>query len=113
MDNNHLIQEAKQHFNEPILIMLDLCRCVGYAEDDADCYLLVRWPSMGLTEGGTITRHTFVGGYTYLDRLKGQNSVTSRDGEEWDDFTRLDTLLEINGAPKEKEFICRIEGSRT
>jgi hypothetical protein len=99
----HLFQEAKQHFNEPILIGFDLCRCVGYAEDDDDCYLMIRDPRRGLIW------HTFVGGYVYLDSLKGQNRCSSSStGEEWDDFTRLDSLLELNGAPKEAEFILNL-----
>jgi hypothetical protein len=92
-----LLQEAKTHFNEPILVVFDLCRCVGYAEDDADCYLVVRHPRRGLIW------HTFVGGYTYLDALKGRNPAG-----EWDDLTRLDSLLALNGAPKEPEFICEM-----
>jgi tRNA(His) 5'-end guanylyltransferase len=75
MEEN-LYQEAKQHFNEPILIMFDLCRCVGYAEDDMDCYLIVR------DQRGKLRKHTFVGGYTYLDLLKGQGCCTSTTGEE-------------------------------
>jgi hypothetical protein len=54
-------------------------------------------------------KHTMVGGYVYLGCLKGQEHVTSKTGEEWDDFTRLDTMLELNGAGKEQEFLCEIE----
>jgi hypothetical protein len=98
----HLFQEAKQHFNEPILIGFDLCRCVGYAEDDDDCYLIIRDPREGLVW------HTFVGGYVYLDSLKGKDPAESPTGEKWDDFTRLDSLLALNGAPPEEKFICEL-----
>lgn len=94
------IKEVRSHFNEPILMCFDLARCVGYAEDDDDCYIIVRYPCRGLVW------HTFVGGYYYLDRIKRQGYVKSKTGEDWDDFTRLDDLLEINCAPREKEFIC-------
>lgn len=101
--NAELREEALAHFNEPILVMFDLCRCVGYAEDDKDCYLVVRHPREGLIW------HTFVGGYTYLDCLKGRNHQKSRlTSEEWDDFTQLDSLLALNGAPREPKFICEL-----
>lgn len=105
--NHEFCYEAKRHFNEPILIGFDLCRCIGYAEDEEDCYLLVQHPNYGRV------KHTFVGGYTYLNCLKGQGYVESTSGEDWDDFFRLDTLLELNGAPKEQEFICEIEEAKT
>jgi hypothetical protein len=86
------------------LIGFDVCRCVGYAEDDYDCYLIVNIPRKG------ILWHTSIGGYMYLDILKGQDQVISNTtGEIWDDFTRLDSLLELNGVPKVKEFIIRIQ----
>jgi hypothetical protein len=97
-----LLQEAEQHFNEPILIGLEVSRCVGYAEDEDDCYLIVNVPRRGLAW------HMFVGGYTYLDVLKGQGRCESPTGEEWDDFTRLDSLLEVNGVPKVTEFIISL-----
>lgn len=102
-----LLEEARKHFNEPILIGFDLCRCIGYAEDDEDCYLIVNVPRRGLVW------HTFVGGYTYLSILKGQEQVTSKTGEEWNDFTRLDSLLELNGIPKVKEMIILNETQRS
>jgi hypothetical protein len=96
-----LLQEARDHFNEPILVGFDLCRCVGYAEDDEDCYLIVNVPRRGLVW------HTFVGGYTYLTILKSQDKCG-----EWNDFTRLDSLLELNGIPKVKEMIILNETQR-
>jgi hypothetical protein len=101
--NSDFLEEVKQHFNEPILIGFDLCRCVGYGEDDTDCYLIVRHPNRGLFW------HTMVGGYVYLGLLKGQNLCTLKNGEECDDFTRLDSLLAWNGVPPEMQFICECQ----
>lgn len=98
----HTYRDALKHFNEPILIGFDLCRCVGYAEDWEDCYLIISNPHRGLAYC------TMVGGYIYLDGLKGQNHVKPSSGEEWDDYTRLDDLLELNGAPKVDKFICEV-----
>lgn len=100
----NLLQEAMAHFNEPILMGFNLCRLIGYSEDDEDCYMIVFDPRRGRY------KNTFVGGYTYLDCLKQQGQVRSVSGEDWNDFTRLDSLLELNGAPKAPEFIVEVEG---
>jgi hypothetical protein len=89
--------EVKAHFNEPILIWSTLCRCVGYAEDEWDCYIIVD------EIGGRRGYVSLVGGFIYLDRLKGQG-----EGGEWDDLKRLDLLLELNGAPKVNEFVLEV-----
>jgi hypothetical protein len=104
--NQELLEEARRHFNEPMLSGFSLCRCIGYAEDEHDCYLIV-------SQGGERQWITFVGGYTYLDALKRQNKCLI-DGKEWDDFARLDSLLSLNGAPREPEFSgVRAEGILT
>lgn len=97
--NQDFLEEIKRHFNEPVLMSFDLARVIGYGEDDEDCYIIVLYPRRG------IGRCTMVGGYTFLDRLKGQNHVRSTSGEDWDDFTRLDTLLQLNGALRAEEFL--------
>ena len=97
-----LEQMCRDHFNEPVLTMFDLGRLVGYAEDDSDCYLIVNYPNG--TDRQTVW-HTCVSGYTFLRRLKGQELVISYQGERWDDFHRLDNVLELNGCPKVPEFI--------
>lgn len=98
-----LYEEVKKHFNEPVIIGFNLCRIIGYAEDDEDCYLIYKHPIKGSRWC------TLVGGYTYLDSLKDQGvtipSYPSFPGERWTDFSRLDGMLELNGAPKEKNFI--------
>jgi hypothetical protein len=94
------------HFNEPIIVCFDVVRLIGYGEDDSDCYLICQHPEY--PDGKTVW-HTAVGGYVFLDRLKGQDHVRSTHGEEWDDFTRLDNFLSLNGAPRAKEFKVVIE----
>ena len=100
-------QMCVDHFNEPVLIGFDLARLIGYAEDAEDCYLIVKY-SQPRYNDSRIVWHTAVGGYMFLDKLKGQNHVVptnpSFEGEVWDDFIRLDYLLEVNNVPKEKEF---------
>jgi hypothetical protein len=95
-----LFQEAKKHFNEPILIGFTLCRCIGYAEDDDDCYLIVKSRERG------VFWHTFVGGYVYLGILKTQGGIKASHSDEiLTDYFRLDEILKLNGVPKEKEFL--------
>ena len=97
LDMPELCEEIKQRFNEPILIGLNVCRLIGYAEDSMDCYLIVK------SRDRTFW-NTMVGGYTYLDCLKQQGVVTAHNGEIWNDYTRLDSELEGEGISKETEF---------
>lgn len=92
-----------KHFNEPVLIGLDVCRLIGYAEDDFDAYLICRRP------GGKLLYMTCVGGYIFLNPLKNKGYTKSATGEEWDDFSRLDNLLTLNDCPKEESFIIEFE----
>lgn len=98
-----LEDEFRSHFNEPVISGDRIMRCVGFGEDDSDFYVLLK------DMNGRIIWHTAVGGYTFLNRLKGQNYVMGqkdgKDWEEWDDFKRLDNFLELNGAKKEDEFL--------
>lgn len=99
------------HFNEPVLVD-KIGRCIGYAEDEQDCYIIIAYPGDWDKEfnkrESKIVWHTCVGGYIWLHRLKGQNLVypnyPSYVGEIWDDFERLDMQLSLNGCPKQKEF---------
>lgn len=86
---------CRDHFNEPVLLHTELGRCIGYAEDERDCYIIVK------SADGHVYWHTCVGGYVWLDRLKGQDPAG-----DWDDFVRVDRDLE-HRCPKEKEFICK------
>jgi hypothetical protein len=102
-----LRKEVENHFNEPVLVMSSLGRVVGYAEDDEDCYMIVRYPNPKAHSQYYVS---MVGGYTYLDRLNGQNYAASpHTGEEWDDFSRLSTWLELNGCPKEEKFLLEVK----
>lgn len=95
--NPDLRDEVLAHFNEPILLDLHVARCIGYAEDEIDAYLVVRRPH---PHRDTIWC-TMVGGYLFLDRLRAQNAGVTPEGERWDDLTRLEALLASSGAPRE------------
>jgi hypothetical protein len=99
-----LLEEIRSRFNQPVLTSDGVGRIVGYSEDSCDCYIIIQYPRPGVRMNSRIY-HTMVGGYYWLDRLKGQNLVISYNGEEWDDYYRIDNMLELNGAPKEKEFL--------
>jgi hypothetical protein len=97
---------CRSHFNEPLIVGFEIARLIGYGEDDSDCYLICQHPKY---PDGETKWWTAVGGYTFLDRLKGQGYVRSTSGEDWDDFWRLDNFLSLNGAPKADEFKVVIE----
>lgn len=80
-------QTAKDHFNKPMMSGMELCRCVGYAEDEEDCYLIVKRPYKDLLW------ISMVGGYFFFTNDTGS------------DYCRIDRLLEYNGAPKVQEMI--------
>jgi hypothetical protein len=97
-----MMAEVRAHFNEPIIcgMGMEVVRCVGYGESAIDCYLIYK------DQDGKLCWNTMVGGYHWLDRLKGQCMTGyGPDGEAWDDFYRIDSFLELNGCPKEPEFI--------
>lgn len=83
-----------QHFNEPVLFGSTLARLVGFGEDEDDFYYIC------IEIGGRVVWYSMAAGFISLTRLKGQDLVISHNGEEWDDFHRLDKLLSYNGAPK-------------
>lgn len=86
-----LFDEVRFHFNQPILVGFRLGRLIGYGEDLSDCYMIV------LHSGGLIEYQTMVGGYVYLDDHL----------PEWE-LEGLDTILELNGAPKQASFRLQI-----
>ncbi len=105
MNNIHnklLYDEAISHFNEPVIVGIELCRLIGYGETGVDCYFIYR------KHNGENFWQSCVGGSHWLNHLKGQNYVKSTSGEDWDDFYRLDNSLALNGCPKEKEFMLVI-----
>lgn len=96
-----------EHFNQPILSSWSVVRCLGYAETDMDCYVVVQCPHRG------VYWNTGVGGYISLSRLKGQEYVRSTSGEDWDDHYRLSHQLELNGVPLAEKFTsCFQDGER-
>jgi hypothetical protein len=88
---------CRDHFNEPFLLCGEVARCIGYGEDERDCYIITR------RRDGEVVWATCVGGYVWLDRLKGQGYVKAHNGEDWDDLTRLE--IELRRCPREPEFI--------
>ena len=102
LHNQELYEMALRHFNEPMLNLLEVVRLVGYGETGVDCYLIAMKPR------GDVIWITCVGGYTFLDRLRGQNYVKSSSGEDWDDLYRLDNSLALNGCPRANEFRLEI-----
>lgn len=100
---NNIKEMCELHFNEPIIIGFDIVRLIGYGETARDCYLICSSPYNG------IFWHTAVGGYTFLNLLTDQGYIKSTEGEDWDDFFRLDNLLELNNAPKVDNFIIDIQ----
>lgn len=107
--------EFESHFNEPVLVCDKLARVIGYGEDDCDCYLIVQYlRDQYHNPEGKIEWCTAVGGYYWLNILKQQGIVHAYNGEIWNDFTRLDTLLELNGAPKKGAFYVELwDGTET
>lgn len=95
---------CRAHFNEPILTFFEIGRLIGFAEDDHDFYLIIRYPHR--PEPKTVY-HTAVGGYTFLNCLKFQEFYVTKDGEVGDDLSRLDTMLALNGVPPEPVFIVK------
>lgn len=103
---NPIFEEVKKHFNEPVLYGTQLGRLIGYARDMHDQYHIVAYP--GYPESKIIW-HTAVGGYIFLDALKGQNVVNATNGEVWDDFFRMNNLLSCNNCPEVDEMIIEIK----
>lgn len=106
--SRELHEMALAHFNEPMLTYYGLARCVGYAETAVDCYIIAHAPQTE-SEDERLVWLTCVGGYTWLDRLKGQGYVKADNGEDWDDLTRLSGDLTRAGAPPADVFILELK----
>lgn len=100
--NKLLYNEAIRHFNEPVLLHLNVVRLIGYAETAVDCYWIVNEPRKG------ISWSSCVGGLIYLSTLKEQGVVHADNGEIWTDYSRIDSWLELNGAPKVQAFVLQV-----
>lgn len=99
-----LLAEARSHFNEPVIHLLSVARCIGYGEDADDCYFILRRPDPHADELWA----SCCGGTTFLNSLDKQNYVISIDYREWDDLIRLDNTLALNGAPKANELVVKL-----
>lgn len=109
--DNELEMEVRAHFNEPMLSGWEIGRCVGYAEDDSDCYIIINFPNGSRRKS---VWATMVGGYTWLGSLRNEGVVYAFNGEIWNDLYRLDSSLELNGCPKVAEFeVVRRDQSHT
>ncbi len=96
---------CKMHFNEPVLLGMTVGRLIGYGETAVDCYYIAH------EMGGGIIWHTAVGPCMTLRALQDQDKVIPLDpsnGTEWNNFTRLDSWLALNGAPRAEAFVCEI-----
>jgi hypothetical protein len=100
-----IIKQIKKHLNEPILITFDVGRLVGFAEDSRDYYYIIKQPAY---PNGKILYSSCVGGFTSLRKLKNQNKVITETGEIWDDYSRLDDILTMNGASKVDEIMMSV-----
>jgi len=66
---SELEMEVRAHFNEPMLSGWEIGRCVGYAEDESDNYIIISFPN-----GSKRSKvwATLVGGYTWLSSLRNK-----------------------------------------
>ena len=105
--NEVLYHQALAHFNEPVLIIFGVGRLIGYQETREDCYWIIMMP------WEKVEYHSCVGGFTALTTLKTQNIVVpsspSFPGEIWTDYTRIDSLLQLNGAPRQEKFRLELD----
>lgn len=90
--------ECRDMFNQVVLTWDGIARLIGYAENERDCYYILKFP------GNVIQYHSAVGGVISLQLLKGQGIIVSTEGELWNDYHRLDTWLTLNGCEIEDEF---------
>lgn len=102
--NTELYEFVREHFNEPVLFLTELGRCVGYAEDDDDCYMIVDFPFPRKRR----VKISMVGVYTFFTGLKGQSGRILATGEYWDDYLRIDCELTLSQVPKLDEFVLEI-----
>jgi hypothetical protein len=93
---------CQRYFNKVVLDGWDAVRLIGYGETAVDCYYIYLSPRRGIYWSSA------VGGPATLDGLHGQQYILSSEGEHWDNYTRLDGLLSLNGAPPAEKFLCEI-----
>jgi hypothetical protein len=99
--NNRVRRDCLKLFNR-IVLMADgkLARVVGYAQDNYDSYYILR----RMRGEKSPTWFSAVGGVYDLTPLKRQGVVRAADGETWTNYSRLDNLMRLNGAPETDAF---------
>ena len=98
--NPKFLDEAESRFNEIALNADQVCRIIGYMEDENDYYLIVRYMR------GRIGYVSFCSSPISLYPLIGKNERKSFISQEvWDDYYRVSSILKLNGCPEEEEFI--------
>jgi len=102
--NQNFLDEAISLFNQPALHMFEVIRVIGYGETGFDNYWIVNTPNPSKT-----VWVSFVCGPIPLTLLKEQDKLISSSGEVWNDYTRIDNWLELNGCQKEEKFLLVIE----
>jgi hypothetical protein len=98
---------CQRYFNKVVLDGWQAVRLIGYAETAIDAYYVYSCPRRGVYWSSA------VGGPATLEGLHDQMYVYSNGGEHWDNYTRLDGLLALNGAPPVKDFVCDIRPDDT
>lgn len=93
---------CQRYFNKVVLDGWNAVRLIGYGETAVDCYYVYSCPHRGVYWSSA------VGGPATLDALHGQGYVFSNNDEHWDNYTRLDSLLSLNGAPQVEQFVCDV-----
>lgn len=93
---------CQRYFNKVVLDGWTAVRLIGYGETAVDCYYICSAAQRG------IYWTSAVGGMATLDALHGQGYIFSDSDEHWDNYTRLDSYLALNGAPPIEQFICDI-----
>jgi hypothetical protein len=85
-------EEAKQHFNEVVIDCFEVCRVVGYCEDDTDVYYILKLHNN--------PRHQ-----RYLALTGVGTPMWLKESLNPQYYSQLDRMLEVNGCPKESKFI--------
>lgn len=103
MSCEKVLKFCNKHFNEPVLVMFDVVRLIGYGKDKHDCYYIIKYP------GGKVVWSSAVGPCMSLRSLKKQSVFKASNGETWSSYTRLNSWLNLNGCEEEKEIIIKYE----
>lgn len=98
---------CREHFNEPVIsASMKVDRLIGYGETAVDAYYITHSMMHG------VVWNSAVGPCMTLRALKEQDKVIARDGvhdgDEWNNFTRLDEWLALNGAPRAPAFVLEL-----